>query len=320
MVIEQKDKTSILPPSSPSVTGERSTAPAIPTQQKPSIGERVWSGMTYTGLGYFANLAVSVVIADFFINGRGAPQLAKITGKTAGMLKGFGLSDASASNTAGAMMKYATLPFGGHLAIIPVKFSEDNARYITHMLNKKLDPNYEYRDLNVSWNSPETELPELVNEPNRNSWAQTAMRRGLGWGAVIATGALVGQERGDAIEKWTAGAMNKTLNATGSPSLQRLTQNPMYQRYMSITALDSYFTALTSVITAATAHTFGTAKDGGNGHPPGINHPSTPDTQVTIASAHTPNQAAVFNKEDDFQSLVASSRNTSALPAPGLSV
>lgn len=232
----------------------------------PSVGEKWWHRLTYTGAGYAANLAVSVVLWDFFITGHGKPVYTGIQKGSAGTLKAFGMQEKQSEHMAESVAKYIFSPLGGHITMVPVKLAEDHARFITHRANQLLDPNYKYKDLQADLSTPDDALPPLSKEPNRNSWTQVYMRRGLGWAAVIASGVGLRASGMEApLERNTLKAFNKAVDLTGHAGLKRLASTPgsRFQRYVQLTALDAYLTVVTSVITAVTKNTFGKSRDDG---------------------------------------------------------
>lgn len=234
--------------------------PKFPAPSKPSIGEKWWHRMTYGGFGYLANLGVSVVLWDFFIKRGGQPVFFGIKKGASGLFKGLGFKNTE--NMANAAAKYIFSPLGGHITMIPVKLSEDHARYITHRLNQALDPNYAHKDLVATPDTPEDELPPLFDEPNRNTWSQVVIRRLIGWGAVVGSGmALRATKLEQPLEDATLRVFHKGVDLTGSAALKRLSQTPLAQSYAQLAALDSYLTAVTTVITAMTKGTFGSARD-----------------------------------------------------------
>jgi len=106
-----------------------------------SIGEKWWHRLTYSGVGYGMNLALSIVLWDFCITGRGKPLYHGVEKISSSILKGMGSNPARAEHTAESIAKYIFSPLGGHFTMIPVKLLEDHAGKITHELNKVLDPN-----------------------------------------------------------------------------------------------------------------------------------------------------------------------------------
>lgn len=274
--------------------------------EEPSIGEKWWNRLTYTGVGYGLNLAVSVVLWDFFVSGHGKPVYHGIEKGSTAILKGMGVKPHQAQDVAEGVAKYIFSPLGGHLTMVPVKLMEDHAGKITHELNKALDPNYKYKDLQVGWDNDD-KAPPLANPANKNTWMQVYLRRGIGWAAVVGAGVGLRQTGLEGpLERGTLKALDKGIEMTGSQGLKNLSQTPRFQRYAQLTALDAYLTVVTSAITALTKNTFGKARgelpdDALSVDVPGLTfdqpaYPrhkhaaapapaNVPDNQVTVASA-----------------------------------
>jgi len=253
---------------------------AVPTEE--SAGEKFFNQLTYTGIGYFLNLGVSVVLWDFLMDGRGRAVYKNVSkGLNAGF-KAVGIKEGSA--LAGTITKMSFSPLGGHFTMIPLKISEDHARYITHKANCYLDKNYQYKDLQASWNTPEEYLPPMMDEPTEATWGQTAIRRGIGWATVTAAGtglAKIGLEK--PLENGTLRAFNKGIDLTGNQGLKRLSQKPLVSRYIKLTALDSYFTVITAAVTYMTNNMFG--EKHGSHHPaPEEQTLSTPQPTVVLTA------------------------------------
>lgn len=252
--LRQPAPTTDVPPASLTLTPEQ-PAQNFQKPEKSTVGEQAWHLMTYTGVGYLLNLGVSIAICDWFLHGKGKPLLARAQSGAKSMLKTGGMSDTSAQTISDMACKYATFPLGGHFTMIPVKIAEDHGRYIAHRANQMLDSNYAYKDLKADWNTPDNELPPLSSEPTKNTWGQVAMRRGIGWAAVIGAGTASGKL---GVDTWLE---NKTLKfadtARTGLGFSKPVPNGTYERWMKIGALDAYFTALTSFITEATKQTFG---------------------------------------------------------------
>ncbi len=228
---------------------------------KPSIGEKWWHRLTYTGVGYGANLALSIVIWDMFLTGRGRPVLDGVTKSVVNGLSALGVDPKSSQKTAKVAAEMACSTLGGHITMIPVKILEDHAGYVTHQFNKAFDPDYKYKDVEVSW-SDDDKAPPLVNPANKNTWGQIFMRRLIGMAVVSASGTMLNKAKLDTpLQENTLNVFKKGVDLTGSQTLKDLTQIPRAERYIKLAALDAYFTAITSMITAFTKNTFGKSRD-----------------------------------------------------------
>lgn len=236
-------------------THQKFAKPATATK-----GEKLWHQMTYTGIGYLANLAVSLVIWDYFLTGKGRPMLNKFAKGAGNALKASGMDADKADKVAMTASEMACSPLGGHLTMIPVKYAEDNARYLTHRFNQMFDPNYQYKDLQANWSTPDSELPPLADEPTRNTWGEIALRRGIGWAAVTASGTALNKVGWDVpLQNRTEAVVNKGLSFI--PGTEGMRANPTFQRYTKLAALDAYFTVITSAVTALTKQTFGKERE-----------------------------------------------------------
>lgn len=238
-------------------------SPAFTAPQTATKGEKVYRWLNYTGVGYFANLALSLVIWDFFLSGKGRPVMDGAGKGFTGLFKATGMEAKKAAEWGTTAAKMSASPLGGHVTMIPLKIGEDHQRYITHKFNQALDPNYAYKDLQADWNTPEEELPHLTKEATKQSWGQVALRRGMAWAAVTAAGTGLGKKNSDALEGWTLGKVDKGIKAIGSQGLQNFAEtNQTFQRYTKLAALDTYFTVITSLVAYMTNTMFGKARDG----------------------------------------------------------
>ncbi len=226
-----------------------------------TIGEKIWNTTTYVGVNYLANLALSLVIWDFCKSGHGRHAVNGFATSASEVLKAFGMDAVHAERGAQTAAVMACSPLGGHVTMVPVKYLEDHARYITHRLNQMLDGNYKYKDLQATIDTPEADLPALVDEPNKQSWGQIAARRALAWASVTAAGTALNQFQNgkyhDMLESNTIKGTNKLIDLTGSTSLKKLSQTQTFERYNKLFALDMYFTVITSAVVAATKRMFG---------------------------------------------------------------
>ena len=102
-------------------------AQTFSTPKAPSVGEQWWNRLTYTGVGYAANLAVSVVLWDFFINSKGKPVYTGIQKAAESAFKIGGMKAETAKFGGEGFAKYIFSPLGGHFTMVPVKIMEDHA-------------------------------------------------------------------------------------------------------------------------------------------------------------------------------------------------
>lgn len=238
--------------------------------KKQSIGETIWHDFTYNGVNYAANLAVSLVLWDFFTAGKG--KFVK-EGLNRGIEKSLISNGTSAESAAffGENISHVIFsPLGGHFMMIPVKYLEDHARYFTHRINQTLDPKYKFKQLQATMDTPETELPSLSDEPTKQTWGQIAIRRTLAWGAVVGAGVFIAGLRGGRYQKvlqdetkdFITWGMEQISTKTNTEGLTKLSKNDTFKRYLDLFALDAYFTVITSGVTEATKSWFSKDKNG----------------------------------------------------------
>lgn len=313
--------------------GQASALPAFVKPDKPTIGEKFWKQLTYTVGGYGAVVVVSIGLWDFFYSGRGKPVYTGIQKGATAALKALGLKPQQAESLGGSAAKYVFSPLGGHVLMPPIKFLEDHGRYITHKANQMLDGSYAYKDLEASWNTPDEELPPMADEPNKNTWGQIAMRRGMGWAAVIASGmGLRAAKIETPLEEGAVRLLRKGAELTGSGGLQRMAQTDQFERYARLSALEATLTVVTAAITAMTKQTFGKSREAsddalsidvpgltengnGNGHAVAAAPvpaatlaspvpPARTDTP-SFAQQHASRQRNHLQKHDSYKELVA---------------
>jgi hypothetical protein len=262
--------------------------------EKQSVGEKLWHDFTYTGVNYIGNLAISLVIWDFFTAGRGKPVQHFIGKHTTKGLQASGMSAANAASYGETISEMIFSPLGGHLMMVPVKYLEDHARYFTHKLNQLFDDKYKYKDLQATMATPESDLPPLSDEPSKQSWGQIAMRRGMGWGAVVAAGTTLTKLRGgryrnilqNETEDFVTWGMKETSKATNTTALTRLSENATFKRYLNLAALDAYFTVITSAVTETTKSWFSKEDAHEETKPAAIAQAPTPVMQPSSIASH----------------------------------
>src|SRR5689334_2170656 len=145
-----------LPAATPSAQAEKA-APAKPPlgrPDKPTKGEKWFDWITYWGINYFGNLAISVALADFFLSHR--------KGKVVSEFFGRQFNKVFNPHYAEQATKTLLLPLGGHITMIPVKLLEDRKKRWTYWLNKTFFPD-EYKNqvpLKPLSEMSDDELPE----------------------------------------------------------------------------------------------------------------------------------------------------------------
>jgi hypothetical protein len=229
---------------------------------KQSKGEKIYDWAVYSGINYWLNLAMSVVITDIFVNRKGRKA---IEWGASTMAKGFsktGIAFDKAHHHSKTALETFMLLSGGNILLIPLKIMEDRKRPIVHWINKKMG---------VDQTAPDGHelTPDEIyieKEQPQQSWPRVIGRRILGWIAVVTTGSLLNGALRDRSKpmpqqgqpdinggknrttKYVMGHANKLFNSGYFPGGKWLANNKYAQAYMGFTVLDLVFTKITAVI------------------------------------------------------------------------
>lgn len=230
-----------------------------------SKGEKIYNWTVYSGLNYWTNLGISLVIADYFTNLGGRKWLDRTIETTAKGLEKSGMfNPKQAHHHSKVALETLVLTSGGWILLAPLKVMEDHKRDIVHWTNDKLG---------VDQRAPDghKETPDEIyieKEQPHQSWVNVLKRRLIASVAVIGAGHIinaVGRNRDktneykaahpDAEDDPHGGKKNleefivKTVNKglTHVPGGQKVIDSPVAQRYIGFAALDTIFTKITAM-------------------------------------------------------------------------
>jgi hypothetical protein len=268
--IEDKNKETLQPPDTQAavdapVLSEKPSTPALaPVMSK---GEKLYEKAVYTGLNYWANLALSMYVADLFLAGKGNGVYQKIS---ASVNRGLSLLNKNKTFSEEAMQQAShialstiTLNTGGHITAGILKPVEDHKRPIVHWLNKKF-----YKQDQIAADGHEQTPDEIYiqNEQPSQSWGRIAVRRLMGMGATVVAGLAldgIGRKKFDTPQtidgkevkvihgqdRFTGIIQNNANKALGFiPGGQKIVNSPTAQRYVGYAALDTFYTWITSAV------------------------------------------------------------------------
>lgn len=257
---------------------EKEITPAsAKSESKMSKGEKWYNRITYTGLNYWVNLGLSVVMADIAINGKGIWRkgLDYSINRTTKHLSSAIISMSKNPDKSKIIRKvhnntrvgYESLSLltGGSVLLFPLKFLEDNKRKVVHWLNEKLG---------VDQTAPDghKETPEEIHiekEQPKQSVGNLLWRRLVGTVAVVSSGIIINQifknknkiipaktydiswtkvkydprpQGGkENIEEKVFGLLNKARGKEFEP-------NGIFTRLTKLAILDSMFTGITAAV------------------------------------------------------------------------
>jgi hypothetical protein len=256
--------------STPQVADKSAAKNASQPPQHMSKGEKLYNKAVYNWLGYWTNLGISLVIADFFCNGKGKKPLLWAAGKCAQGLQKLGAPLNGAHKVSRVVLETLSLLSGGFLLVIPTKLLEDRKRELVYKANERLGVDQHAPD-GHKMTADEIYLKE--DQPP-TSWGNVIWRRLLGAGAVQVTaqalehgfknknvprsdthplnpyvegspliettGVLGGRERATDL---IVGGVNK-----GSEFLTGKRFTGIAARYLNLAALDTFFTVITASV------------------------------------------------------------------------
>ncbi len=233
-----------------------------------SRGEKIFDWSVYSGLNYWVNLGISIVIADYFNNKGGKPLLSKAADSIGKMLTKNPAKLASTTRHAETALETGSLLSGGWALLVPMKVLEDNKRPIVHWLNDKLG---------IDQTAPDghKETPDEIYiecEQPKQSWLNVIKRRIIAAVAVMGTGSVLNAALRDRektaqwqnsaaynprqdphggkkrTEDFIVNAVDKGMRSGVVPHGETIANNDTFRRLLGLAALDSIFTKITAVI------------------------------------------------------------------------
>jgi len=260
------DTASVAPAAAPK-NQEKST-PELPPP-KMSQGEKLYEKVVYTGINYWLNLGLSMVVADYFLHGKGRPFYDRSLVSINNGFKAFKLDKAigekAMERATHVALGFVSLNSGGNIILVPMKLMEDRKRPIVHWINKNI-----YHEQQLAPDGHEEKPNEIYIEKEQppQSWGNVIWRRTKAMAASIAFGLTLdtigrkvldtpqiidgktvthidGQER---FTGWVVNNVNKVLNSGFIPGGKAAAASAATQRYIGYAALDSINTVITSQV------------------------------------------------------------------------
>lgn len=267
----------------------------------PTLGEKAYNLGVYTGIGYFVNLFSSVAITDYFLAGggqkylqQGAQALNKLVDNAPKPIK----------ETAGYnALKTLALLSGGTLLMAPIKTLEDNKRRAVFWINRQLgktDPNCP-PDLDAKPLSDlrDDQLPQIVEEPPKQTWGNALLRRGYGIAAVQSASYISNTMWGNEnLENASTNWAFKNLKKLDVPAMNRLMEKDWFKRYTKLTLLDAVFTVITAGAIYLTCPPEEKAKDG---QQPAVASGTPAAAPANAESGHAPEQQVAHADAPDHK-------------------
>jgi hypothetical protein len=270
-MVEVKQDTQATIPAAKPVCSD----PVPKTDHYMSPGEKIYNWTAYSGLNYWANLFMSLGIADYFTNLSGRKHLDKIIGRTAKALEATKIISLKTAHTQSRIAwETIALTSGGWILLAPLKIMEDHKRKIVHWINEKKGVDQTARD---GYQLTPDEIYIEKEQPHQ-SWFNVIKRRIYASIGVVLAGSALEYGLADRSQKitktvhvegrepWTEERMlggkqratefikekvvNKGLQHV--PGGDKLLNSPLAQRWIELLALDSFFTGVTASIMRVT--------------------------------------------------------------------
>lgn len=262
-IIDDKQASAALPADAPAAA----VALECPPPPEMSKGEKWYNTLVYSGLNYWMNLGISLVITDIFMHGKGKKFFESGVAKASHSISAAtGMKHSNSKWLAEIGLGTFSLNSGGNILLIPTKYLEDYKRPIVHWLNDKLGVDQTAPD-----GHKETAKEIYIEqEQDPQSWARMVYRRVLGWGSTTTVGLtldrvlakkmpfpkMVDGEKITHIpgqKVFTDATVNGVTHILNElPHGANLAASPTFQRYLGYAALDSIYTLMTSKILHAT--------------------------------------------------------------------
>ena len=299
-------------------------------QPPASKGEKLFNWFTYSGLNYWANLAISITVMDVFMHGKGNSFFKK--GENVGteaLTKLPFMSKKGARWVSNMGLGTFTINSGGNILLVPTKLLEDNKRKVVHWLNDKLGVDQTAPD----GHKETADEIYIKDEQDKQTWKRMIGRRALAWGATTVTGLAVDKvlaqkyaspivdEHGDlhTHKPGTAVFTGLTKDGVGwamkkaGPKTAAIANdtNGLFNRLVGYTSLDWIFTIITSKVMHATNGTKvkKMPNEIGEDSPAPIKLTNPPDLEAVL------NPTGVYKEQQEGKHAAAVLRDKEASPS-----
>jgi hypothetical protein len=203
-----------------------------------STGEQIFNTVTYKGLGWLTNAAISVYVTDLFRYGAGKKYFNAMAKSFAEKYQHMsGASAEVAEKTSISAIMTIGLFSGGTSLLYPLKKLEDHkaaiVKWIDGKLNQLQKPNSEEREL-------QERVHARLDADIKPSWGNVLLGRFLGTSAVIAVALGIAKGRDETTSKFLANKVSDAMVETTSPKLQEIGKSSRFRNMLSISMIEVY--------------------------------------------------------------------------------
>lgn len=202
-----------------------------------SKGEKTFDWVTYKGIGWLTNAAISIYLTDWLMHGKGVPLLEKGVKKLAPFYEKLGMSSEISAARAKSTFFTGGLFTGGTLLLYPVKKLED----YKPQLVKYLDDHYNQSSTpDQSTLAIQQAAHKRLDTDPKPSWGNVLLGRLLGMGVVTAFTVGIGRGRDIELSKKFAAKTTKALSESGNGFLKTMGESKRAENMLGISFMEIY--------------------------------------------------------------------------------
>lgn len=201
-----------------------------------SSGEQLFNAVTYKGIGWLTNAAMSVYFTDLLMHGSGKPFFDTSIKKLAPFFQRItgGTIEAAQKTARGTMMTMGLFS-GGTLLLYPIKKLEDHKAAIVKWLDKKLNNIWEpsKEDIEIQ----DSAHKRLESDP-KPSWPNIILGRVLGTAAVFV--AILGVYNPENSTRYFAKKTGEAMQESANQKIKALGGSERFRNLFALSIIEVY--------------------------------------------------------------------------------
>lgn len=226
-----------------------------------SSGEKIFNAVTYKGIGWLTNAAISIYLTELFMHGKGKQVMHDTINHLTPFYKKFLNSPSKASEYAKATVMFAGLSSGGFALLYPIKKLEEYKPQVVEYLDETY--NHYFTPSKVDLEIQDRAHERLREDP-APSWGNIMLGRVLGIGAVFSSMVLIARGRDAKVAAAVAENAPEMLKKAGSKSGiatlsklgERLGNSTRGQNMLGLTMMELYTSLLAEEVLHLTTKTY----------------------------------------------------------------
>lgn len=220
---------------------------AVEDAKATTAGELLFDRITYTGVGFILNEALSIALTDMVLHGHGKPYTDKAGTWLAESLPNLfkdkvvnGAIQSTATQNATSKIMFAALTTPGTVLMVPIKWMEDHEKTLVKSLNHLVDK------LTSKHLTPEEQavrdniVDERIATQPSQTWGSLIGGRVIGLGWAMGLGHALGPHRIDGIQDFSENLLMKPAKPGVNPDWRR--------RYSRLAGIETVTCSTTAVV------------------------------------------------------------------------